>query len=482
MRRTPLHDWHRTNGGRMVGFAGWDMPVQYRSGIVAEHLATRRSAGLFDVSHMGRFRLRGAGAEAFLRRTLTNDAAVLAPGRAQYTFLANERGGAEDDAYLYRIAADDFLLVVNASNRTRGLEWLGARLEGGVRLADESEALAMIALQGPHSARMLETIVPAEALPEDRRNRHVNARFEDAELIAARTGYTGEAVGFELFVAAHRVEGLWARLAAAGAAPAGLGARDSLRLQAGLPLYGHELGEDPGGTEIPIFANAVARFGVRRPGGGPDYVGRRALDRQREEIGRFRRGEPGGAPAPRPPVRRPDHGLRGAPPAAGPGRRSAAGIGRRGTSPPGPASPRAERTRPGGRKCGRRGSRSSTVRCFGKRAAVRNRFGCGYSTPGATRTKRSSSPGTTERRPLARPPPGQRLGRTRNGLVPYGSRVACAAARLSRRGGAEGRNRRVHGRDTERPGGALPSAETTRPLAPRPPNRLSEPRALFASY
>ena len=296
MRRTPLHDWHRANGGGMVGFAGWDMPVRYRSGIVAEHLATRRSAGLFDVSHMGRFRLRGAGAEAFLRRTLTNDAAALVPGRAQYTFLANERGGAEDDAYLYRLAADDFLLVVNASNRARGLEWLEARLEGGVRLADESEALAMIALQGPHSARMLETAVPAEALPESRRNHHAVARYEGAELIAARTGYTGEAVGFELFVAAHRVESLWARLAAAGAAPAGLGARDSLRLQAGLPLYGHELGEDPGGAEIPIFANAVARFGVRRPGDGPDYVGRSALDRQREEIGRFRRGEPGGAP------------------------------------------------------------------------------------------------------------------------------------------------------------------------------------------
>ena len=280
----------------MVGFAGWDMPVRYRHGIVAEHLATRRGAGLFDVSHMGRLRVRGAGAEAFLRRTLTNDAAALAPGRAQYTFLANERGGAEDDAYLYRLAADDFLLVVNASNRERDFEWLETRLEGRVRLADESGALAMIALQGPHSARMLETIAPAEALPGSRRNRHASARFEGAPLIVARTGYTGEAVGFELFVAARRVESLWARLAAAGAAPAGLGARDSLRLQAGLPLYGHELGEDPGGTEIPIFANAAARFGVRPPGDGPDYAGRSALDRQREEIGRFRRGEPGGAP------------------------------------------------------------------------------------------------------------------------------------------------------------------------------------------
>ena len=294
MQRTPLHDWHRTNGGRMVEFAGWDMPVHYRRGIVAEHLAARRSAGLFDVSHMGRFRLRGAGAEAFLRRTLTNDAAALAPGRAQYTFLANERGGAEDDAYLYRLAADDFLLVVNASNRARDLEWLETRLEGQVRLTDESEELAMIALQGPHSARMLASAAPAEALPENRRNRHASARFEGVELIAARTGYTGEAVGFELFVAARRVESLWVRLAAAGAAPAGLGARDSLRLQAGLPLYGHELGEDPGGAEIPIFANAVARFGVRRPGDGPDYVGRSALDCQREELDRFRRGEAGG--------------------------------------------------------------------------------------------------------------------------------------------------------------------------------------------
>ena len=279
----------------MVEFAGWEMPVRYRGGIVAEHLATRRSAGLFDVSHMGRFRLRGAGAEAFLRRTLTNDAAALGPGRAHYTLLANERGGAEDDAYLYRMTADDFLLVVNAANRARGFDWLKTRREGDVHLTDETGEQAMIALQGPGSARILETIVPSGALPEARRNRHASTPFEGAELIVARTGYTGEAVGFELFTASDRVASLWSRLATAGATPAGLGARDSLRLEAGLPLYGHELGTDPDGAEIPIFANAVARFGVRRPGGGPDYVGRAALDGQREELDRLRRGEPGAA-------------------------------------------------------------------------------------------------------------------------------------------------------------------------------------------
>ena len=293
LRRTPLHDWHRANGGRMVEFAGWDMPVQYRSGIVAEHLATRRRAGLFDVSHMGRFRFRGGGAEAALGRVLTNEPATLAPGRAHYTFIANERGGAEDDAYLYRLDRDDFVLVVNASNAAHDRAWLEARLEGEARLADETEAVAMIALQGPDSERMLEAIAPPGSLPEKRRNAHAGGRFEGVELMIARTGYTGEAVCFELFVETGRAESLWSRLVASGAAPVGLGARDSLRLQAGLPLYGHELGDDPEGVEIPIFANALARFGVRGPGGGADYVGRTALERQREEFDRLRRGEAG---------------------------------------------------------------------------------------------------------------------------------------------------------------------------------------------
>jgi len=259
LARTVLYEWHVSHQGRMVEFGGWEMPVQYAGGIVREHLATRRHAGLFDVSHMGRFRVRGPGAEEFLLHVLTNNACALEPGEAQYTFLANERGGAVDDAYLYRLAREDFLLVVNASNRAKDWEWIHGYLPPrGVTLDDTSEELAMISLQGPHAAEIVCAIVPADRLPEAKRNRLSVSRFGSTELIIARTGYTGEAVCFELFCARGAAVALWERLAALGAAPCGLGARDSLRLEAGLPLYGHELGIDPEGNEIPIFANDLA--------------------------------------------------------------------------------------------------------------------------------------------------------------------------------------------------------------------------------
>ncbi|MGH8664064.1 MAG: glycine cleavage system aminomethyltransferase GcvT [Burkholderiales bacterium] len=281
--RTLLHDWHVGNGARMVVFGGFSMPLNYAEGVVREHLATRTQAGLFDVSHMGRFRASGQGTQDFLSRVLTNDASALASGQAHYTLLANERGGAIDDAYLYRLSAEDFLLVVNASNRARDWDWLHAQsIPDSVRVTDQSEALAMFALQGPRSEALLAELMDASALPQARRNRLRMGKYEGHALIVARTGYTGEAVGFELFVDAQVAAALWQRLVDAGAVPAGLGARDSLRLEAGLPLYGHELGTDRDGAEIPIFANRLARFGVRKPGMG-DYVGRRALDAQREE-------------------------------------------------------------------------------------------------------------------------------------------------------------------------------------------------------
>ena len=143
LRETVLHDWHAGNGGKMVGFGGWRMPVQYKTGIIREHLATRRHAGVFDVSHMGRFSIKGKGAEDFLRRVLTNDAKALAPGHAQYTFIANDSGGAVDDAYLYKLADEDFLLVVNAANREQDWHWLDRR-RGGAEMADISEELGMI--------------------------------------------------------------------------------------------------------------------------------------------------------------------------------------------------------------------------------------------------------------------------------------------------------------------------------------------------
>ena len=286
LQQTVLHDWHVEAGGRMVEFGGWDMPVQYTSGIVQEHLSTRRAAGLFDVSHMGRFRVRGTGAEAFLMKSLTNNAQALDPDQAQYTFIANETGGAVDDAYLYRLAAEDFLLVVNAGNRSKDWDWLDALKSGNVEFIDQSEELGMIALQGPEASDVLERVIDGRQLPENKRNRLRLTHVDDQELIIARTGYTGEAICFEIFPPRDFTVSFWQMLIDAGALPVGLGARDSLRLEAGLPLYGHELGVDLEGNEIPIFANKLARFGVRAPS-GQDYVGRVELEKQREEFTRI---------------------------------------------------------------------------------------------------------------------------------------------------------------------------------------------------
>jgi aminomethyltransferase len=284
LRRTLLHAWHVAHGARMVPFAGWDMPVQYAAGVTREHIATRTHAGIFDVCHMGRFRVTGPSAATFLSSLLTNDPNSIAPGQAHYTLLASEQGGAVDDAYLYQLAAGDFLLVVNASNRDKDWAWLRARgVPAGVTLDDDSEQLAMLALQGPRSAQILESVIGPGSLPEARRNRVGVARFGASELIIARTGYTGESVCFELFVPQFVAIELWARIVDAGAQPAGLGARDSLRLEAGLPLYGHEFGRDADGAEIPIFANGLARFGVR-PAGRGAYVGSKALEQQRAEF------------------------------------------------------------------------------------------------------------------------------------------------------------------------------------------------------
>ena len=291
LRRTVLNAWHAASGARMVGFGGWDMPLHYAGGITREHVATRTSAGLFDVCHMGRFRVLGSGAATFLSALLTNDARTLAPRQAHYTLLANDQGGAVDDAYLYRLGIEDFLLVVNAANRDKDWSWLHAeRLPPDVLLEDVSEELAMLALQGPRSAQLLESVIGEGSLPEPRRNRLRVVSFGATELIIARTGYTGESGCFEMFMPSAVAVELWQRLVGTGAQPAGLGARDSLRLEAGLPLYGHEFGRDPDGAEIPIFANALARYGVR-PAGQGDYIGSAALERQRAEFDDIVRGD-----------------------------------------------------------------------------------------------------------------------------------------------------------------------------------------------
>jgi aminomethyltransferase len=291
LRETVLFPWHVANGGRMVEFGGWRMPVHYRDGIIREHLATRRRAGLFDVSHMGRFTIKGKEAEDFLLYVLTNNATALGVLQAQYTFIASDSGGAVDDAYLYKVAPEEFLLVVNAANHEKDWQWLGQHNRySRVEIADESEELGMISLQGPESSSILERIVDRGELPENKRNRVSVASVEGRRVLIARTGYTGETVCFELFVERKYTLALWERLISLGAAPAGLGARDSLRMEAGLALYGHELGRDPENNEIPIFANAIAALAVRSAD-ERGYVGQTQIEKQRQEFVLIKRGE-----------------------------------------------------------------------------------------------------------------------------------------------------------------------------------------------
>ena len=171
MQKTVLYDWHVGHEGKMVEFGGWDMPVQYATGIINEHLATRRNAGLFDVSHMGRFSVKGAGAEDFLDFVLTNNAHGLEPGNAHYTFIATPTGGAVDDAYLYMLGAENYLLVVNASNRDKDWNWIMQHNQREhLEMTDISEEVAMIALQGPNASSILENLVDGSLLPENKRN------------------------------------------------------------------------------------------------------------------------------------------------------------------------------------------------------------------------------------------------------------------------------------------------------------------------
>ena len=269
MRRTPLYDEHIAAGARMVEFAGWEMPVQYKS-IIAEHHAVRRAAGLFDVCHMGEVELSGPGAEAACARLFTNDVRALPVGRAQYSLIANPDGGLIDDIIVYRIGADRFWVCVNASNAAADVAWIREHESGSCTITDHSDATALIAIQGPEAPAIVASLAPhAQAMP-----RFAIAELEvaGARALAARTGYTGED-GFELFLDANAATTVWRALlergAAAGLIPCGLGARDTLRLEAALPLYGHELGADISPFE--------ARVGWAVKLNRPDMIGYRAL-------------------------------------------------------------------------------------------------------------------------------------------------------------------------------------------------------------
>ena len=266
LQRTLFYERHVAAGAKMVEFGGWEMPVMYPTGIVKEHLSTRKRAGLFDVSHMGRFIVKGRDALKFLQHTLTNNAEALdiRTTGAQYTLIPNETGGAVDDAYLYRFEEGEYLIVVNAANRDKDWDHLQALLSvtNEIELLDQTEEISMLSLQGPQSRQILQSLISTGELPEPKRNSVGTVSISGADVMVARTGYTGEPLCFELFVGQDNALMLWDRLIEEGASPVGLGARDTLRLEAGLPLYGHELGMDNDGNEIPILACQVAKSAV----------------------------------------------------------------------------------------------------------------------------------------------------------------------------------------------------------------------------
>ena len=286
-KRTQLYDTHVAAGATMVEFGGWDMPVQYPTGIVAEHLYTRHACSLFDVSHMGRILVEGPQRVEFLQHVLTSNVCALDLNRAQYCMIADENGCAVDDAYLYRFEPERFLLVVNAANTDKDWAHLTAAAKDyDCTITNITADWAAIAVQGPKSKELLTILSGGEAITEPMRNALGTVELEGHRVRVSKTGYTGEPLGYEVYVRSEDCVWLWNRLVELGARPAGLGARDTLRMEAGLPLYGHELGRDPAGEPIPIFAVPLARFAVSFSPLKGDFIGREALQRQSDAFKR----------------------------------------------------------------------------------------------------------------------------------------------------------------------------------------------------
>src|SRR6266496_3918893 len=229
LQRTPLHDLQVKLGARMVPFAGWEMPVQYE-GVIPEHRAVRADCGVFDVSHMGEFEVEGPRATELLQATLSNDLDKIGPGQAQYTLLTNERGGIIDDLIAYKLDEFRYLLIVNAANRRAAFGWLKERELPGSDVRDVSDEYALLAVQGPRAIERL-------GLPEARGFTFAEGELDGVPCMVNRTGYTGEA-GCELLAMAEDAERLWDSVLERGIGPCGLGARDTLRLEACYPLHG----------------------------------------------------------------------------------------------------------------------------------------------------------------------------------------------------------------------------------------------------
>ena len=283
LRKTPLHEFNVANGARMVDFAGWSMPVQYQS-IIDEHKATRFSAGLFDVSHMGEASIEGPEAVAFLDSVLTNDVSSMAIGQAMYSLMCYEHGGVVDDLLVYRIAEEEFLLCLNASNTEKDVAWLnGNKGSLDIDISDVSDSFSLLALQGPESMEILENLTTMN-LEDLGYYRFQGSDVAGVSCLVCRTGYTGE-LGVELFVAPDDAESLARSILAAGepygVKLAGLGARDSLRLEAGYALYGHEISE----TISPLQAKLMWTVKLKKEA---NFIGKTAI-REEKAAGPKRR-------------------------------------------------------------------------------------------------------------------------------------------------------------------------------------------------
>ncbi|MCX8072492.1 MAG: glycine cleavage system aminomethyltransferase GcvT [Candidatus Binatia bacterium] len=275
LARSPLHERHRALRARFIAFAGWEMPLQYRS-VTEEHLAVRQTAGLFDVSHMGEIELCGAHALAAVQRLATNDAERLQPGRGQYSLLCLPSGGVIDDLVVYRLEIDRFLLCVNAINTEKDVRWLQEHAAAITSVVDRSREYALLALQGPRATSILSAVAGNTTLAQTPRYGCVTIAPAGKPAFCSRSGYTGED-GWEIFCSWDDAPAIWDALLDCGGPlgllPCGLGARDTLRIEAGLPLYGHEIDE----TTTPI--EAQLQWAVRCE--KHEFVGKDVLCRQK---------------------------------------------------------------------------------------------------------------------------------------------------------------------------------------------------------
>lgn len=279
LKQTPLYDTHLKYGGKVIDFGGWALPVQY-SGIIEEHEAVRNNAGLFDVSHMGEVMVEGKDAESYINYLVSNDVTKVKINQAQYSVLCYPDGGAVDDLLVYKLADEKYLVVVNASNTDKDFAWMQEHLKGDVTISNISDEVGQVAIQGPKAEAILQKLTETDLSQIAGFYFAQNVNVDGVtDILVSRTGYTGED-GFELYLAADKVAELWDKLLEAGKEdglkPCGLGARDTLRFEAKLPLYGQELSKDINGLEAGMgFAIKVAKES--------DFIGKDALAKLKEE-------------------------------------------------------------------------------------------------------------------------------------------------------------------------------------------------------